>query len=429
MADRDAAATQAASGAPRFAAFRNRNFTLLWVGLIVSNAGSWMQIVAQGWLVYDLTHSPLQLGLVGVARAVPMILLPFFGGTLADRVSRMRLLTITQTMNFVSVLPLAFLVAWHVVAVWHIIVFSLVAGIINAFDQPTRQALLPDLVQPEDLTSAIALNAAAWQGSSLLGPAAAGLTIAALGLPAAFFLNAASFLAVIGALCLMRDVPEHTGGRRTGILHAFVAGLAYVRATRFVLTLVLLSAASNLFGRAYQQLLPVFARDILHQGSAGLGYMTAAPGAGVVVAAVLVAAMGDVGRKGLVMLVAMLLFAGTVLGLTTTRSFPVALLLLVGAGITTFIFQTMTMTMLQLYVPAHMRGRVLSLLTITAQGLAPLGALLAGGVAERIGTPASVAITALTVAGCAASAFVAAPAVWRPRVIAPETTSAAPSPA
>jgi len=284
-------------------------------------------------------------------------------------------------------------------------------------------------VPPEALTSALALNAAAWQGSSLLGPAAAGITIAALGLPAAFFLNAASFLAVIGALFLMRDVPEHTGGRRTGILHALVAGLSYVRATRFVLTLVLLSAASNIFGRAYQQLLPVFARDILHQGSAGLGYMTAAPGAGVVVAAVLVAAMGDVGRKGLVMLVAMLLFAGTVLGLTATRSFPVALLLLVGSGITTFIFQTMTMTMLQLYVPAKMRGRVLSLLPITGQGLAPLGALLAGGVAERIGTPASVALTALTVAVCAAIAFVVAPSVWRTRVIAQETTSAAPSPA
>ncbi|MBM3141024.1 MAG: MFS transporter, partial [Chloroflexi bacterium] len=411
---RGAASAEAPSGARRFAALRNRNFALLWGGSVVSNAGSWMQIVAQGWLVYLLTGSPLTLGVVGLARAVPMIVLPLFGGTLADRVPRLKLLKVTQTVSFLLALALAALVAADVVEVWHIVLFGVLSGAVHAFDQPTRQALLPDIVRREELTSAIAMNSAAWQGSAMVGPALAGVTIAAFGIAAAFFINAFSYLAVIVALFLMRGVPERTQrSGKSGMLEDLVRGLRYVGATRLVLTLILLSAVANIFGRSYQQLLPVFAGDLLDTDSVGLGFMTSAPGVGTVLAAVGLAALGDVGRKGVVLFVSMLAFSAILIAFTMNRSMPVALALLFAAGITNFAFSTMTMTMLQLYVPGEVRGRVLSLVTITAQGFTPLGAFATGGVAERIGTPEAVGISALVVGVAAVGAAIGVPSVRR----------------
>src|SRR5581483_4353411 len=198
---------RAAPAGRRFAALHHRNFALLWVGLLISNAGSWMQIVAQGALVYDLSRSPLQLGAVAFARAVPMIVLPPMGGVIADRAPRMRLLKVTQSLSLLIALVLAVLVSAGLVTVWQIAFLGFLSGAVNAFDQPTRQALLPDLVRREDMTSAVALNSAAWQGAALFGPALAGVTIGWFGYSAAFYANAASFLAVVVALYLMVGVP------------------------------------------------------------------------------------------------------------------------------------------------------------------------------------------------------------------------------
>ncbi len=411
MARNSAAA--APSGAKRFAALRNRNFALLWSGLIVSNAGSWMQLVAQGWLVYDLTHSPFILGLVGVARAVPLIILPPFGGTIADRVPRLKLLKFTQLLSFALALPLAFLALINQVQVWEIVLLSFLGGAVNAFDQPTRQALLPDLVPKEDLTSAVALNSAAWQGSSLLGPTLAGATIATMGVAGAFFFNAFSFLAVVLALYVIRGVPERSAGsgNRRNLFSDVGLGLRYVVTVRPVLALILLSVVANVFGRSYQQLLPAFARDTLHQGSAGLGFMTSASGLGTLVAAIVLSAMGDVRRKSMILLVSMGAF-GVIVGLfAVTRSFPIALALLTAAGVTNFAFSTMTMTILQIHVPNEMRGRVLSLLVVTAQGFAPLGSLVVGAASEAIGTSTAVAASAALVGIAALVTVIAMPGV------------------
>jgi MFS family permease len=421
---RDVPAAEA--GPRRFSALHNRNFALLWSGQIVSNSGSWMQIVAQGWLVYQITNSPFALGAVSMARAVPMIVLPFFGGTVADRVARLRLLKVTQTLSFLVALPLGFLVAFGVVQVWEVALIGFLSGAVNAFDQPTRQALLPDLVQRADLTNAIALNSASWQGSAMIGPAAAGLAIATLGLATAFFINAFSYLAVVAALFMMRGVPERVErSRRTGLAEDVLGGLRYVGTTRFVLTLILLTVVANVFGRSYQQFLPVFARDALGQGGGGLGLMTSATGVGTMVAAVAVAAMGDVGRKGMIMVVSMTAFAGCLLLFTMTHSFPIAVLLLFGVGVTNFTLSTMTITMLQLFVPGEVRGRVLSLVTIAAQGLSPLGALFIGSAAEWIGTPESVAWGAVIVAASAAVAGFGVPSVRRFAGVPPELATAA----
>ena len=401
-------------GSRRFSALRNRNFALLWVGSVISNSGSWMQIVAQGWLVYQMTDSPVYLGIVGMARALPMMVLPPMGGVVADRVPRLKLLKVTQNISLLLALLLAVLVSTGLIQIWQIILLSFLSGAVNAFDQPTRQALLPDLVRPADMTNAIALNSAAWQGAALFGPTLAGATIALFGLAAAFYANAASFLAVVIALYLMRDVPEHSphrrGGKR-GLFDDLIEGLSYVRATRLIATLLILSAVTNIFGRSFQQLLPVFARDVLDAGETGLGLLMAAPGAGTLIGAVVIGALGDVRRKGVVLFVTMLLFGALLVLFSISRSFLLSLMLLTLAGTMMITFSSMLMTMLQLSAPGAMRGRVMSLVTVTMQGFAPLGALITGAVATAIGTPTAVALSALIVAAAAIVASFAAPDV------------------
>ncbi len=400
------------SARARFAVLENRNFTLLWLGLIISNSGSWMQIVAQGWLVYKLTDSPFYLGLVGVSRAIPMIVLPPMGGVIADRLPRLKLLKVTQSMSFLLALPLGVLVSTHTVQIWHILALSFLSGAVNAFDQPTRQALLPDLVRREDLANAIALNSAAWQGSSTFGPTLAGLAVPVIGIAGAFYANAISFLAVVAALFMMRDVPERSAGAvNRGLFQDLADGLRYVGATRMVLILILLSTVTSVFGRSYSQLLPVFAGGVLHKGSSALGFMMAAPGAGTLLGAGAVAWMRDIRHKGPVLFLGMAAFSASLVLFAVNRMFLPALFLLFLSGAFSLVFSTMLTTMLQLEVPGAMRGRVMSLVTVTLQGFAPLGSLLVGSLAEAVGTPEAVAISAVVVGIGAVLAAIAAPDV------------------
>jgi MFS family permease len=372
-----------------------------------------MQMVAQGLLVYDLTHSPFWLGVVGAARAVSMIVLPPMGGVLADRLPRLKLLKITQSLSLLVQIVLATLVGLGVVQVWQIIALAFLSGAVNAFDQPTRQALLPDLVKREDLTNAIALNSAVWQGSALIGPSLAGLVITGFSLAAAFYLNALTFSAVLIALFLMKGVPEYSGGpRRTrGLLDDLREGLRYAGKTRLVLTLLVMAAITSIFGRSYQHLLPVFAREVLGRGATGLGLMMSAPGAGTLVGAMLLGALGDVRRKGLVFFAGIFALSVLLIGFTLSRSFVLTLAILFLVGVAAIIFSTMMATMLQLTAPAQMRGRVMSLVTVAMQGFNPIGAMLVGALATAIGTPAAVALAASVVSVAALLAMIRAPDV------------------
>ncbi|MER3419363.1 MAG: MFS transporter [Chloroflexota bacterium] len=409
------AARLAGTAPRRFSALRNRNFALLWFGLLISNSGSWMQLVAQGILVYDLTRSAAVLGLVSFARAVPMMVVTPMGGVVADRVPRLRLLKVTQVTALCLALILAVLTSAGVVTVWQIALLSLLAGAVNAVDQPTRQALLPDLVRREDLTNAIALNSAAWQGAAMFGPALAGLTTGWIGIAGAFYANAASFLAVVVALFLMRDVPERSAAvhEQRGLFNDLLRGLRYVRATRLVWTLLMLSAVASVFGRSYVQLLPAFAGAVLHVGPRELGLMMSAPGAGTLAGATALGALGDVQRKGQVLIVGMLLFCATLILVTMSRALPLVLVLLFLTGVTSIVFSTMLSSMLQLTVPGHMRGRVMSLLTVTFQGFGPVGALLIGIVADILGTPRAIALAAVVLAVAAACAVATIPEMRR----------------
>ncbi|MGH6915680.1 MAG: MFS transporter, partial [Geminicoccales bacterium] len=306
----------------RLSVLRNRNFTLLWIGQVTSNSGSWMQIVAQGWLVFQLTGSPFYLGLVGMARAIPMIVFPPMGGVIADRFPRLKLLKVTQSISFGLALLLAVLVHTDVIEIWQIVVIGFCSGLVNSFDQPCRQALLPDLVRREDLAKAVALNSSAWQGAALFGPTLAGVTIAAVGVSGAFYANAISFLAVVAALFLMKDVPERSAtSSGKGLTDDLFAGLRYVRATRLILALLVLSAVTNIFGRSYQQLLPVFAVDVFGEGELGLGFMMSAPGAGTLIGAAAITMLADARRKGVVFLLSMAAFSATLVLFSLNRTF------------------------------------------------------------------------------------------------------------
>ncbi len=397
----------------KFSVLKNRNFTLMWGGLIISNSGSWMTLVGLGWLVYNLTGSSVALGLVGAARAVPMVVLPPMGGVVADRLPRLKLLKVTQTISCGLSLLLATLVATDLIQVWQIVVFSFLTGVVNAFDQPTRQALLPDLVRREDLTKAVALQSSAWQGSALFGPTLAGLTIATLGVAGAFFFDGVSFLVVVATLFMMRGVPERSAIRGeprtfTGDLDA---GLSYVRRTPLILNLLLISTVAGIFGRSFQQLLPAFADESFHKGSFGLGVLVSAPGAGALAGAVVITMLADVRRKGLVLLGAMLSFALALVAFSASRNFAVGLVLLFFVGLLSLVFMSMITTITQLEAEPAMRGRVMSLITVTMQGFSPLGGLLIGSLASLISIQESVAISAAFCGLLAVIALGAAPVV------------------
>ncbi len=369
----------------RFPALQSRNFTLLWFGLIVSNVGTWMQNVGTGWLVLQLTNSPLWLGLLGLSFALPMIALPLVGGAVVDRVNRIRLLYFTQTGQMLIAFALALLTWLNLVNVWHILAASFLGAALLAFDNPARQALLPDLVPPGDLLNALSLNSATYNGAALVGPAIAGAMLAPLGAGTLFFINGVSFLSVIFALMAMSNVRTHSGGKRTSLGASMRAGLVYAGQTRFILILLTLSALTAIFGRSYQNLLPAFARDVWHGGPEGYGLLLSAAGGGALVGAFGLASVSRLKRKELVLMGSGLLFGAALIGFALSPTLVAGVVLLFLAGVTSTAFGTMIATFIQLATPNELRGRVMSLYAITLIGLPSLGALGSGASAEMLG--------------------------------------------
>ena len=388
----------------RFAALCHRNFTLLWAGLLVSNVGTWMQNVAQGWLVLQLTNSPLWLGLLGLSFAIPMIVFPLVGGAVADRVNRIRLLYITQTGQLLVALVLAILTWLNLVNVWFILIGSFLSSTFLAFDNPTRQALIPDLVPRRDLLNALSLNSATYTGAALVGPALAGALLGPLGAGTLFFLNAISYGAVLMALWAMREVKTHAarpsaGGQHANLGEAMLSGLRYAWHSRLIRSLLVLSALVAIFGRSYQSLLPIFARDIWSAGEQGYGWLLSAAGAGALVGAFGLASIKNVPRQGAVMISGGLIFAITLALFALSPSIGLGILLLFIAGISSTVFATIIATFIQIATPNELRGRVMALYSITLIGLPALGALVIGSLAEAdggvYGAPRAVLLGAL----------------------------------
>jgi MFS family permease len=371
---------------PRFAALQHRNFTLLWSGLIVSNVGTWMQNVAQGWLVLQLTDSPFWLGLLGLSFAVPMIVLPLIGGVVADHVDRIRLLYVTQTSQLLNALALAVLAWTGQIDVWYILIASFISSTLLAFDNPIRQALLPDLVPRQDLLNALSLNAAVYNGAALFGPALAGALLAPLGAGMLFFINAVSYLAVIFALLRVKNARRHSGlEHRAPLGKAIGSGLSYAWHSPFILALLGLSALASIFGRSYQNLLPVFARDTWRGGEIGYGILLSSAGGGALMGALGLASFRRLKRQGVIMITSGLTFSLSLVLFALSPSLALGAVLLFIGGVASTVYGAIIATFIQVTVPNQMRGRLMSLYAITLIGLPSLGALGSGSLAQALG--------------------------------------------
>jgi MFS family permease len=381
------------------AALRYRDFRLFWFGLLVSNIGTWMQMFGQGYLVVLLAVrdgvpqlAPLYLGLVGLARAIPGLTLGLFGGALADRTDRRRLLLVTQSAAAVTAAILATLAIADKINIIEILLLGALNSTIFAFDAPTRQSMVPRLVPERDLMSAIGLNSAAFNGPQIIGPVIGGFIYApfidrpTFGAGLLFYVNAISYLAVVVALLKMRSVPVVGKSGEVTMLESIREGLAYIRRDTVVKWIVILAAATALFARPYIQLLPAVAHEVLQVGAVELSWMLAASGIGALAGSLATAALGGLRRRGALLIASSLAFGLLLVLFATQRSLPVSLVILVLLGLSTMVFLGMANGLLQTRSPDHLRGRVMSVYTMVFMGLMPLGSMVLGSVGSVVGT-------------------------------------------
>ena len=388
------------------------NFRLYWLGALTSNMGTWIQMVAQGWLVYDLTGSPLYLGIVSFASALPNLFLSLLGGVFADRFERRRLMVGTQTATMSLAFLLAYLTLAHIVTVWHIIVIAFVNGIVFSLNTPVRQTIISDLVPRKDLTNAIALGSFQFQASRMVGPALAGLIVALVGPGWCFFINGLSFLAVIWALLAM-TVPPLPLAVRASVWRNLTAGLQYVRTSPLIMSLLGLAVVPSVFAMPYSALMPAFASSVLRVGAEGYGLLMSAAGLGAVLGALVVASLGKGASRGKLMLGAVAVLGVSLVVFALSSFFVVSLLVLIATGAASMAYSALNQTFLQLRTDDAMRGRVMSLLTLATFGLQPLGALAAGAVADVFGPSTAVLLGGLVCASFALWVAATNPAIRR----------------
>lgn len=373
-----------------FRALRNPNYRLFWFGQVVSMVGTWMQRIGQAWLVLRLTDSPLALGIVTACQTLPVLLLALFGGVIADRVPKRRVLVITQGVMLAQASVLALLTAGGWIHLAHLYILAAVLGAASALDNPTRQAFIKEMVGPDDVPNAIALNSIVMNTARLVGPALGGLTIAAIGVAGCFTLNAVSFLATMGGLLLMRperfyEVPSPPRGK---MLSQIGEGLRYVVRTPDIALVMLLMAVIGTFGYNFTVLLPLIAQYVLHAGPIGFGTLTSAMAVGSLIAALGIAYSGRVTRRTL--LTGAAGFSTLLLCLALTTVWAVTIAVLVALGLFSIIFTTTANSRLQILTPPQLRGRVMSLYTMLFLGSTPIGSIVLGTLAEHQGVRVAV---------------------------------------
>ncbi len=374
-------------------ALGSRNFRLFFFGQAVSLIGTWMQLIAMRWLVYRLTKSELMLGMVAFISDSPLFLLVPFAGVLADRLKRHRIMVVTQALSALQAAILALLVFTDQVAVWHVLVLGGLLGVVSAFDITARQAFIVDIIEErEDLPNAIALNSFIFNGALLIGPAVAGILIALVGEGPCFALNSLSYLAVLGALFLMKIPPKTFSASPLDIKAAIVEGAAYTFASVPIRSILILVASVSLVAASYTLLMPVFAEDILQGGPRVYGYLMSATGVGALMGAVFLAS-----RHRLKGLAEMIAGAGVLYGvgffaLSFSRLLPIALIIALVLGFSLMMQMASSNTIVQSMVDDQKRGRVLSLFVMARRGIEALGSLLFGAIANWVGTPKTLMI-------------------------------------
>ncbi len=370
-----------------FSALTYRNFRLFWLGQIISLSGTWMHSAAQGWLVFKLTNSPFYLGLVGSAMTMPILLFTMAGGVAADRFFKRDIILTAQTILMFLTLALAIMVSTGIVTVWHVLVISFLIGTANSFEIPARQSFFVEIVGRENLMNAIALNSAAFHGARMVGPTIAGIIMSFFGLAACFYLNALSFLATITGLLRMRFRPDEIKtSQGSGIRKEFNEGLKYIFDDPKVYTLILSSGIISFFGFPYATFLPVYARDILKTGAAGLGILMGFAGAGAFTGAVALAVRGDFSNKGILLAASSITFSIALLIFSLSNITWLSYLTIFFIGFGAINQVATANSLLQLLVPDRLRGRVMSSFTTVFLGMTTIGNLSLGSLAHYIGT-------------------------------------------
>jgi len=384
-------------------ALEHRDFRRFWLGLIVSVMGTWMQMAAQGWLVLELTDSPFMLGVVGACAAFPMLVFSLPAGVIADRISKRRILLVTQSLAMAQAFSLAVLIHTGVVQVWHVMLLAASLGTVNALDMTTRHAMVIELASREHALNAVSLNSTAFQTGRIVGPAVGGVLLAKVGIAGCFLVNGLTFLPLL--IALTRIAPRPPGAAVAGPIHQHIReGLRWVRGQQVPRTLLLMIAVASLFAMPLGTLLPVFARDVFRAGPQAYGIMFSAPGVGAFLAAVTMTARGHRWRLGRVVTLGSLLFPAMLGAFSLAPSYAMAILCLFLTGLGTMTFNVTANTMLQTAPPDELRGRIMSLRTFVFGGMTPFGSLQLGAVAQWLGPRAAVGIGA---AVCLLSAFIA----------------------
>ncbi len=373
-----------------------RNYRLFFAGQGISLVGTWMQQVAMTWLVYRLTDSAFMLGVVGFSSQIPAFILTPFGGVLADRAKRHRVLVVTQILSMLQALTLAALVLTGTVEVWHIITLGIFIGCINAFDIPTRQAFLLDMIENRaDLGNAIALNSSMFNAARLVGPAVAGVIIAIAGEGICFLLNGLSFLAVLAALLAMRVKPQKIEQQQANPLRGLKEGISYAFTFTPIRSILLLVALASVMGIPYSTLMPVFARDILQGGSHTQGFLMSAVGLGALVGALFLASRKNVRGLGKIIALSAGLFGAGLIVFSFSKVLWLSLLAMSITGFGMMVQMAASNTVLQTLADDDKRGRVISLYATAFMGMMPFGSLLAGSLAKIIGAPTTLLIGGL----------------------------------
>jgi MFS family permease len=364
----------------------SRDFRILWLGAFTSTIGTWMQKIAQNWLVLSLTGSAWYLGLDSFLGELPILLFTLVGGVIADRHDRRLLLVSSQVVQLTAAATLAVLVWYDVVRIWHVLLLSGATGLAQAFGGPAYQSLIPSLVPKKDLPNAIALNSIQFNLSRVVGPVLAGLAVASVGIAACFGLNALSFLAVIAALVALR-VPHVRPATNTPMLAEMQGGLRYVRNEPVLVSLIIVATASTFLGLPLQTFLPVLAQQVFGQGVDAYSRLMSCSGAGAVVGALIVAWLGRFQGMGKVLLALQAVFSLLVIAVAWSRSMPLTYVLLFAAGVATVITTSLVTSLVQFVAPDDMRGRVMSIYMVAFRGGMPLGSLVSGALVSRVGLP------------------------------------------
>ncbi len=393
-------------------ALKHRNYRLYWFGQLCSVLAQNMEAVAQSWLVLELTNSPLLLGLTGLTFTIPTVALTLLGGAIADRADRRRIMLFAQLGSAIVFLLLSGLVILEWIALWHIMVLAFLTGCVRAFDRPSRMALLPQMVPKEDIPNAVAIGGTIWQLNKLVGPAVAGMLIYLVGIgPTYLVCFLASAAAMLLWLAIRLDRPNGESTSR-GLLHDMVEGVKFIRENEIYWVFIGMTFFNSVFGMSYVIMMPVFARDVLHVGSQGFGFLQSAGGAGALVGVLLAAYLSHFRGKGLQAISGAMVFGATLVLFAASGWFLLSLVAAFALGMAGQFYMTTIHAILQMNLPNDLRGRVMGIHGL-AWELMPIGGLFAGAVAEFAGAPVAVTCGGILVGGMAFVVALAMPHIRR----------------